>query len=106
MNTLRYTLLSVGLAALLSACGSPLTLSHQDPTIGDLTVLIDGARAGELEPGGRMKVRLESGVHRVMVVSDDGEPAWPYPTGGWRVVLDDRAAITLTTPSSRQRRQQ
>lgn len=96
---LKRLLLATALC--LSACGSTLTVRHQDPTNDLVNVWVEGDLVGELEFGEDLSVRLEPGMHTVRATpAGETDNPWAEDGDSWRFFLDDEATITLLPPTS------
>ncbi len=103
-TTPRIAAMCAALAcALVSACAPRLVVQHDDPTAGEIEVVVDGSRTRTLWPGNRWKVRLAPGWHEIDV-RPDGSRMNPYTADGepWVLWHERGTRITLSPPASRR----
>jgi hypothetical protein len=84
------------LLSALGACAPQLLVSHDDPMAQAVEIKIDGERAGFLEHGERLTVKLRRGWHHVSTVPEGGaDNPWAPDGEGWMIYVDRRSEVTL-----------
>jgi hypothetical protein len=95
MNALRPAA-ALTLATTLCACAPKLVVRNDDPTTPRAVVQVDGELIGIVDAGDSITVRLDEGMHEV-VITPMGSDAIPWTEDGepWLLYLDEGAYITL-----------